>query len=596
LLNFSNIKSYDLQGVKDILVIVWKSSKNHTICRLIIILFLAILPLLPLYILKLLLDHFAENNDNLNLNYLGILLIGFATVAVSKLILTNINQYVSSLQSDLIQDKMSDILISKAINLDFEYFDSDSYHDTFQRAINIGGKMPLAVFTSFISFLQNLITLIAIGSLLITLHWSIAIILFFIALPVAFIRHKYTEKTIELRIKQTQEERKAGYIKRVLTISEYAKEVRIFDYGKKLLSQFLTLRKRLRKEKRDLYKRQLIGVSFTQSAEAVAIIGALSIIIFKAAEGHTSVGDIALYYTAFQKGQSSINALLKSLVMIHDNKLNIDQIFEFLDLKNNNDLDESLLQKVPTIDSLALHNVSFTYPGTSEQVLTNINMNFERGKIYAFVGENGSGKTTLVKLINRLYKPQSGKILINNNLDINSFTLSSLREKISVIFQYFSKYNFSIKQNISLSNYNQKVDENKIIRAAQLSKANSFIQRFNEKLETKLGRSFRYGKELSGGQWQKIALARAFYKNADFLILDEPTSFIDPISEDEIFNNLREIGKDKILILITHRIYNLKAVDEIIVMDKGKIVESGNHNNLINKQGLYKRMFEKQDH
>ena len=596
MLNFSNIKSYDLQGVKDILVIVWKSSKNHTICRLIIILFLAILPLLPLYILKLLLDHFAENNDNLNLNYLGILLIGFATVAVSKLILTNINQYVSSLQSDLIQDKMSDILISKAINLDFEYFDSDSYHDTFQRAINIGGKMPLAVFTSFISFLQNLITLIAIGSLLITLHWSIAIILFFIALPVAFIRHKYTEKTIELRIKQTQEERKAGYIKRVLTISEYAKEVRIFDYGKKLLSQFLTLRKRLRKEKRDLYKRQLIGVSFTQSAEAVAIIGALSIIIFKAAEGHTSVGDIALYYTAFQKGQSSINALLKSLVMIHDNKLNIDQIFEFLDLKNNNDLDESLLQKVPTIDSLALHNVSFTYPGTSEQVLTNINMNFERGKIYAFVGENGSGKTTLVKLINRLYKPQSGKILINNNLDINSFTLSSLREKISVIFQYFSKYNFSIKQNISLSNYNQKVDENKIIRAAQLSKANSFIQRFNEKLETKLGRSFRYGKELSGGQWQKIALARAFYKNADFLILDEPTSFIDPISEDEIFNNLREIGKDKILILITHRIYNLKAVDEIIVMDKGKIVESGNHNNLINKQGLYKRMFEKQDH
>ena len=590
------MKQYDLEGIKRLLSIVWNSSKVYSIIRLLITFLLAILPLIPLYILKLLLDHFAANTSGPNTRYLGLLLIVFAAVAVSRLILTNINQYISSLQSDIVQDKMSDILISKAINLDFEYFDSDTYHDTFQRAINLGGKMPLTVFSSFVSFLQNLVTLLAIGSLLMTLHWSIAFILIFIALPVAFVRHKYSEKTIELKVKQTQEERKAGYLKRVLTISEYAKEVRVFNFGKKLLDQFLTLRKVLRKEKRNLYKRQLIGVSLTQSAEAVAIVGALSIIIFKAVDGQTSVGDIALYFTAFQKGQSSINASLRSLILIHENKLNIDLIFEFLNLKNKTVNEKLSLPSVPKIESLELKNISFTYPGTANPVIKDVSEKFEKGNIYAFVGENGSGKTTLIKLINRLYKPQSGSIVINNTLNINSLSVTSLRERISVIFQYFSKYNLSIKQNISLSNYNQPIDEDKIIKATELSKSDSFIQKFNQKLETKLGRSFRNGKELSGGQWQKIALARAFYKDADFLILDEPTSFIDPISEDDIFNNLREIGKNKILILVTHRIYNLKAVDKIIVMDKGKIVESGSHDALLKIDGLYKRMFEKQEH
>ena len=586
---------YDLEGIRKILLIIWRTSKRYTIYRIITVIFLAILPLIPLYLLKLLLDHFSNAGNEISTKYLMGLLIAFAIVAVLRILISNLSQYISLLQSDLIQDKMASILISKSIKIDLEYFDSDSYHDIFQRALAQGGRIPLAVFSSLITLVQNVITLLAIGAILITLHWSVTIILFFIALPVAFIRYKYSEKTVALRVKQTQEERKAGYINRVLTNTEYAKEVRVFNFGQYLLDQFLKLKFVLRKEKRELYKRQLAAVSLTQTAESVAIIGALAIIIMKAVKGLLTVGDIALYYTAFQKGQTSINAMLKSLVMIHENRLYINHIFEFLDLEEKVREPSVPQTMVSKINSFQVKNVSFTYPGTTKEVVKNISVEFEAGKIYAIVGENGSGKTTLVKLINRLYEPTSGELLINNQINIKDFSLGELRNKMTVIFQYFAKYNFSIKENIGLSDIDVDMSEAEISKAAELSNASKFIEKFDKKLNTKLGRSFKLGQELSGGQWQKIALARAFYKKADLIVLDEPTSFIDPLSEDAIFNNLRDVGADKILILITHRIYNLKSVDKIIVMDDGKIVEFGDHQSLLQQNGLYKSMFEKQD-
>ena len=586
---------YDLEGIRKILLIIWRTSRRYTIYRIITVIFLAILPLIPFYLLKLLLDHFANAGNEISTKYLMGLLMAFAIVAVLRILISNLSQYINLLQSDLIQDKMASILIHKSIKIDLEYFDSDSYHDIFQRALAQGGRIPLAVFTSLINLVQNLITLLAIGALLITLHWSVTIILFFIALPVAFIRYRYSEKTVELRVKQTQEERKASYIKRVLTNVEYAKEVRVFNFGKYFLDQFLQLKYILRKEKRELYKRQLMAVSLTQTAESVAIIGALAIIIMKAVKGLLSVGDIALYYTAFQKGQSSINSMLKSLVMIHENRLYLNHIFDFLDLEEKIIESESPLSMVPKINSFQVKNLNFTYPGTDKKILKDINLEFESGKIYALVGENGSGKTTLVKLINRLYEPTSGEILINHQSNVKDFSIRDLRNKMTVIFQYFAKYNFSIKENIGLSNIDIPMSESDISKAAELSNASKFIEKFDKKLNTKLGRSFRLGQELSGGQWQKIALARAFYKKADLIVLDEPTSFIDPLSEDAIFNNLRNIGADKILILITHRIYNLKTVDKIIVMDDGKIVEFGDHQCLLEQNGLYKSMFDKQD-
>lgn len=582
----------DLTLIKRILSIVWDCSRGLTIARFCLMAFQAILPLIPLYLMKLLLDAFAST-EKPEFRYIVWILVGFATVRIIAIIVSNVSSYVSMLHADVIADHMSNVVISKTIKTDLEYFDSDKYHDIFARAIGQSSSRPLAVLSTVMGLFQNLISLIAIAGLLITLHWGITIILFFVAIPAALIRWHYTEKTVELREKQTQRERRSGYLRGVLTGGMYAKELRIFSYGKVLLNQFLNLRTILRKEKRDLYWRQNATVGVAQSVEAVAIIAALGYIATWAIRGLVSVGDIAMYYGAFQKGQSNINGLLKTFVSIHENKLFLGHLFEFLDLESKIIEEPSAENFQQNVERIGIKDLSFIYPGTKKLVLDNINTQFERGQIVAIVGENGSGKTTLVKLINRLYDPTKGSVTVNGK-NIKDYSLGSYRRKLTAIFQQFAKYNASVKENIWYSDVFNKLDESSVTEASENAKAKSFIDNLPLQFDTQLGRSFRHGEELSGGQWQKIALSRAFYKNSDVIVLDEPTSFIDPIAEEEIFSKLTDLAKDKILILITHRVYNLRMADNILVMDQGKIVEEGTHEALMDKQGLYKQMFESQ--
>lgn len=583
---------FDLSLIRRILKVVWDCSKGLTISRFVLILFQAILPLIPLYLMKLLLDAFATDTKP-EFRYIAWVLAGFAVVKIISIIVSNVTSYVSMLHADVVADHMSDVVISKAIQTDMEYFDSDRYHDIFARAIGQSSSRPLAVLSTVMSLFQNMISLIAIAGLLFTLHWGIAIILFFVAIPAALIRWYYTEKTVELREKQTQRERRSGYLRGVLTSGGYAKEVRVFNYGKVLLRQFLDLRSILRKEKRDLYLKQNATIGLAQSVEAIAIIAALGYIAVWAIRGLLSVGDIAMYYGAFQKGQSNINGVLRTLVSIHENKLFLGHLFEFLDLEPKIEDNPNAVQFEEKIQTLDFTNLSFTYPGTSKEILSGISASFNKGEIVAIVGENGSGKTTLVKLINRLYEPTNGEIKVNGH-NIQELNLSSYRKKLTAIFQHFSRYNASVVENIQYADVFQKLDQGNIKESAKDARALEFIKRLPSKFETQLGRSFRHGEELSGGQWQKIALSRAFYKDADIIILDEPTSFIDPIAEDEIFANLQKVAKDKILILITHRIYNLKMADKILVMENGVISEQGSHTDLMERKGLYAQMFESQ--
>jgi ATP-binding cassette subfamily B protein len=587
-----NKELLDFSLIKRILKIVWDCSKGLTISRFILIGFQAILPLIPLYLMKLLLDAFATGQKP-EFRYIVWVLVGFAAVKILSIIVSNVSSYVTMLHADVVADHMSNVVISKAIKTDMQYFDSDRYHDIFARAIGQSSSRPLTVLSTIMSLFQNLISLSAIAGLLFTLHWGIAIILFFVAIPAALIRWHFTEKTVELREQQTQRERRSGYLRGVLTGGGYAKELRVFDYGKVLLKQFLSLRTILRKEKRDLYWKQNATIGLAQSVEAVAIIAALGYIAVWAIRGLLSVGDIAMYYGAFQKGQSSINGLLKTFVSIHENKLFLGHLFEFLDLEPKILDDPTANPITKKIEVLEFDKVDFTYPETSKEILNNVSATFRKGEIIAIVGENGSGKTTAVKLINRLYEPTAGEIKVNGT-NIRDLSLASYRKKLTVIFQHFSRYNASVTENIQYADVFQQLVPDHIKKASKSARASEFIERLPLKYQTQLGRSFRHGEELSGGQWQKIALSRAFYKNADIIVLDEPTSFIDPLAEEEIFNNLRSLTEDKILILITHRIYNLKIADKILVMDQGKIKEQGTHAELMAAKGLYAQMFESQ--
>ena len=242
---------------------------------------------------------------------------------------------------------------------------------------------------------------------------------------------------------------------------------------------------------------------------------------------------------------------------------------------------------------MSIQNVYFTYPYTQKEVLRDISFEVKKGEIIAIVGENGSGKTTLVKLINRLYQPTKGQVSVNN-ISISRFDVEALRKKITVIFQQFAKYYTTVEENIQFADVHNNEQPTRLEKSVAYARADQFIDHLPAKQATQLGRIFENGEELSGGQWQKLALARAFYKEADIIVLDEPTSMIDPLAEDEIFANLRTVAKNKILLLITHRIYNLKMCDRILVMDKGRLVEMGSHQELMAQKGRYWTMFNKQ--
>lgn len=583
---------FDLTYIKKILKIVWDCSPGLTVARVVLLVINAILPLIPLYLMKLLLDAFAEDVKP-TMNYITWILVGFAVVKILSIIVGQISTYVNLLQSDIVADHMSNIVISKTLHTDMEYFDSDVYHDIFQRAIASSSGRPLQVLGVVMGLVSNLISLAAVVVMLVRLHWGIIAVLVIIAIPVAVIRWYFTDQMVDLREIQTQKDRKAGYFKHVLTSLDYAKEVRIFAYGRKLRDRFLALRMQLRVEKRNLYLKQTRSIGVAQGVESIAIITALGFIAYRAIKGAISVGDIALYYGLFQKGQSNISGVLKSFVSIHENRRYLEHLFTFLDLETKITDPVKPIDIDDKVNTLSFENVSFTYPSTNKKILDDVSFEVKKGEIIAIVGENGSGKTTLVKLITRLYEKNAGKIKINGT-DIANFRLSDLRRKFTVIFQMFSKYNATVVENVQWADIEKKIDPNKVVEATQRAHAQKFIETLPNKYQTSLGRSFRQGEELSGGQWQKIALSRAFYKDAEIIVLDEPTSFIDPLAEEDIFASLKKVAENKILVLITHRIYNLRMADKILVMDQGKIVEQGNHAELMAQNGLFKEMFDKQ--
>lgn len=584
---------FEIQVIIDVLKIVWKASRKHTIIRILLVFLNSILPLIPLYLFKLLLDAFSTGSE-IQVNYIVWIIASMAGLALFSIIIGNIAAYNSSIQADIITDYMSSLMINKSLEIDLEFYDSDTYHDKFSRAMGQGGTKPLAVLGGVTGFFQNLITLLAIIGLLFTLHWSITLILFIITLPVAYIRFIYSEKLIDLKEAQTQPSRIANYYKGVLTGGATASEVRIFAYGSYLLNKFLQLTSHLRKERRTLYLEQLRWVSLAQSAEILAMLSALGFIVYKAIIGNMTVGDISLYYLAFQKGQGNVSGIMSSAIGLHKQKLTLNYLFEFL-YTDKKVIDPKNPIEIPNkIEKISAQNLCFTYPGTTKEVLTNINFEAYKGQIIAIVGENGSGKTTLIKLLNRLYDPTKGVVEYNNQ-NIKLFSVQQIRQKITVIFQGFASYALKIKDNITLANVFEPENMERVKWAAKMAEADQFIDRLKLKYDTQLGRAFKDGHQLSAGQAQKLALSRAFYKNSDLIILDEPTSFIDPISEDNIFHNFKSISKNKILFLITHRVYNLTMADNILVMDKGKLVEQGSHQELMSNRNLYYKMFNAQE-
>ena len=578
------------------LLLVWQASKKWTVISIIFQVIQAILPLLILYLTKLIVDTLTEKSGQIDfsliLKYIGI----FGLVHLLQTVINNYQQLATEAQQQLVADHLSKKVIDKTTQLDISFYENPKFHDVLHLAQSQAMYKPIQILNNLTDLLKNGLLMSSLAALLIFLHWSIGIVLILCAIPVAFVKWHYSKKMFLWQQKRVSLERESRYINRILTSDTYAKELRIFGFAKRLKAKFLQVRLRLYDEKFKINRGKAQSAIWAKGIEIIAMVIVFSFIAWRSFHGEITIGDLVMYFQAFQKGQASIQSLLTSVVSLYSNRLFITHLFELLGL-------ESILQQDPqplSVDKLArgieIKDLTFNYPDHNSIVINKANLSLNKGQVIAFVGENGSGKSTMIKLLCRFYDPQQGTILWDKE-NYKNLDLKELRKRITVIHQDYTKYQLSVHENIRIEQIGTTYTKDELsmtIKAAKQSGAHKFIESLPETYDQKLGRWFKNGQELSGGQWQKLALSRAFYKDADLIILDEPTSSIDPNSEAKMFSTLRDITKDKILILITHRVYNLKIADKIVVFDQGKVVEKGNHHELMALKGKYAEMYNNQ--
>ena len=575
--------------------LIWKAAPGWTIAQVILLVIQGTLPLAYLFLTKLIIDTITASLSATDKNPTVEKLIWFlaigAVVSLVSIISDNVAEVVSTAQAQKITDYTQDLIHAKAIEVDLECYENPQYHDKLERAQEEAPDRPTQILHDLVEVIENGISLIAMMGLLLTFHWGMAGILFVAAIPGLLVRIKYSGIMYRWYRQWTAIERRTDYFSWLLTGDTFAKEIRLFNLGALFRERFRRLRKQIYSQTLKVNLRESIASVVAQILAGIFMLTAYSLIIYQTVQGAIKLGDLVLYHQAFQRGQNALGGLLSGLSDLYEDHLFLANLYEFLNLQPKIiNPSHPLPVPQPMKTGITFHDVSFQYPDTQRQALHNINLTIRPGETIALVGENGSGKTTLVKLLCRLYEPTEGKITIDN-LNLRDFKVSQLRRYISVIFQDYVKYYLSAKENIWLGNIDKSMDSDSIISAARRSGADGVINSLPQGYDTILGKWFEDGEELSIGQWQKIALARAFLRDSQVVILDEPTSAMDAQAEYEVFQRFRQLIENQAAILITHRLSTVKMADYIYVMADGSIVERGTHGELMELGGVYARLF-----
>jgi ATP-binding cassette subfamily B protein len=579
--------------------LVWRSGRLLTVTNIVLRFLQGVLPLLGLYLIKLIVDQISaglnEPDRMAIFREILFLVILSGCVVFLERVLSTLAGLVSTGQAHVVTDRMYEILHSKSIEMDLEYYENSEYYDSLHRAQQEAPYRPTRIVEGIFGCGQSAISLIAIGGLLLTFHWSVPGFLILAAIPGLLVRFRFAKRLYIWSRRKTLTERQALYFNAMLTGSNYAKEIRLFALGDIFAERFGQLRSRIRRERLDLLKKQSAADLVTQGGAVIPTFALFGFLAYRAVHGFMTIGDLVMFYQAVHRGQSYLNQFLSSIAELYENNLFLSNVHEFLSLEPK--VSEPAQPKsIPRRlrDGIVFNRVKFRYPNSDNTtVLKRIDLRIRAGEHIALVGENGSGKTTLIKLIARLYDPTEGAITLDG-IDLRELSLGALRKKISIVFQDYAQYHLTVKDNIWFGNTDLPPDETTIVNAARQAGAHESIAKLREGYDTVLGRWFKNGAELSVGEWQKVALARAFLRDSEILILDEPTSAMDPKAEYELFKKFHELAKGRTAILISHRLSTVKMADRIYFLENGEILEHGTHDELIHSRGKYAYMFERQ--
>jgi ATP-binding cassette subfamily B protein len=514
-----------------------------------------------------------------------------AGVLLLSELLSGAANWIRGIQAELLKDHISSLIHAKSVEADLAFYESAEFYDRLHRARDEASSRPLTLLESTGSAIQNGITLAAMAAVLLPFGIWIPAALCLSTLPALYVVVRFTLKQHKLWEDNTPGERRSWYYDWILTSGETAAEVRLFGLGNYFKDLYQALRRSLRGERLRLAKNQSLAELGAGAAGLAITGGSLLWMASKVMAGALTLGDLALFYQAFNKGQGLMRSLLQNVGHIYSNSLFLGNLFEFLSLQPKV-VDPVHPVHFPSCirNGIAFENVSFQYPGSERFALRNFNLSLPAGRITAIVGANGAGKSTLIKLICRFYDPVNGKVCLDG-IDLRQVPLEELRRAVTVLFQEPVHYNCTAAENIALTG-NASVEE--IHEAAVAAGAVAPIMGLKQGYDTLLGKWFQNGEELSVGEWQRIALARAFLRKSPILLLDEPTSAMDSWAEADWIERLRENTRGRTVLIITHRFTTAMWADNINVMMEGRIIEAGSHSELIARNGLYAESWGKQ--
>ena len=566
--------------------LVWRSSPGGSLALGLLTVVASLIPLLVAYAGKRIMDAVVAGSHEATLRWV---LIELAAVAVQSLGQRGLSLVRSLLGARLSID-INTLILEKAQTLELRHFEDAEFYDKLTKARREASSRPLSVVTETFQLFQNTITLV--GYIVLLVQWSGLAVLGLVvaAIPATIAEVRFSSAAFRMRNWRSPEARRLNYLEYVLANDEHAKEVKLFGIGPILLQRFRELGQKFYDDDKKLAVRRAGWAWGLSLLGTGAFYASYAMMALAAAAGRLTLGNMVLFVMAFRQGQQAFQSILAGIGGMYEDNLYMSNLFAYLAIEV--DAPPLLLTTGGSDDKgIVFDDVGFQYPGQKGWALRHVSLRIGQKESLALVGHNGAGKTTFIKLLSRLYEPTEGRILLDGR-DLRSWDREELRKRIGVIFQDFNQYQLKVRENVGLGSVDHREDDARITRAIDLGGATEVVAGLSGGLETQLGRWFKDGTELSGGQWQKVALARAFMREeADILVLDEPTAALDAEAEHAVFERFRKLAKERTTILISHRFPTVRMADRIIVLEGGEVQEEGTHDGLVAAGGRYARLF-----
>lgn len=519
-------------------------------------------------------------------------LLALCLISIINAFISRLNAHFQKFQVDYLNKYISNIVMNKIAELDMSSYDNAEMYDIIERVNQESVPRSVSILTMIISFIHNITVLIGTVSVMMIFNPFIALLCCVSTVPMFFVSISISVKQYNIFIKRVQKLRFVEYIKSLNVKYENIKELKIYRAVPFLKNLMMRTYTEYLKEDKSIRKKFLKSLTITDIIQNVLSYVLKMYVLVEVVVKKRTLGDLTMYISSLDNLAESIRSILDSVASLYTDNLYIENLLSLIEAKPKM-VSNSEKQFSGQFSQINFKNVSFKYPGSERYSLKEVNLTIEANKVYALVGLNGSGKTTLVKLLMRLYDPTEGDIFVDG-VNLKEYELTSLYKKIGVIFQDFIKYPLNVSDNIGIGNIDGIHDSETIVEAARKSGADSFINLLPQKYNTLLQKEWDDGIELSLGQWQKIAISRAFTADAAILVLDEPSASLDPKSEYELFQHFKEMMPNKTCLLITHRFSNVRLADKIYVLKDGQLLEEGDHYQLIEKKGLYCELFDMQ--